>query len=1373
MMKNLILIILTVFIYGSVGYAQKLTDEPKSITETLRFYLIDDEEGLSNNTVNSIAQDSLGFIWIGTIDGLNRYDGNTFVKYQPVPGIPSLLNNYVQHVMVDKQGKIWISSNGGLNSFDVENESFSSFTTENGLLLNNVNSSIPGPGCTKIIGIYRGGIQLLHPDGSLRNLLNNTTPANSLSSNEISSLAMQGDSVVWAGTFNGGLNKIRFKDRKVSRITFRPKQYSPTINHVYTDRKGNVWIGSLAGLHVITTTSDTIFVTSSPRAKTGLSDADVLCMHEDEMGRMWIGTRNGGLNIINTREFLEKKGNVPFYWFLPREDGESVFNRTVSAIMKDKDGNMWLGTSTGINFVNPRGENLILLKRKPMSRETLAHSRVSSLEKENNGKVWIGTDGGGLNLFDPFTGKFQLYKHKPNDPFSLSNDYILSLKKDSHGRLWVGTYRGGINRMDPATGKCRYYLQGSVSQGSDVRSIFEDNQNRIWVGTNQGGLYRYDEQTDTFASIKKTGSLDIRDILQDKSGGLWLATYGNGICYYHPEKDSIRYINDSNTPGFPGNTVFSLTQTGENEIWAGVRYGGLVKLNIDTEQLTVFSEKDGLSNSTVNSLIQEDRENLWLGTMNGISHFHIPTGRVTNLAFPESNNLGELNNNAVTKASNGYLFFGGNKGLAIFHPNKIKEDKPSPPLVLTGLKLFNKKVAVNPHDKKAILKQAPSHQKEIILSYDQSLFSIDFAALTFPFSKKVFYSYMLEGYNDHWIESGNVGTANFSNLPPGTYNLKVRATMTPGSGNESFSNLAITITPPFWKTLPAYILYGLLLALLIYGALKYYSERVKLQNSLVFEKKQRQLEHDINEERLRFFTSFSHELKTPLTLILAPVEDLLLKESKYKKSLGLVQKNARYLLQIINKLLEFRKTEVGLNDLKIAEYRLNALLENWVNNYQHLAQRRKITLTYKAPAEDVVVWLDLEKVQIMVYNLLSNAFKFTPLHGTVEVSLLRLESYVHIQVKDSGTGISPAALPHIFNWYYKAGDSKSKGTGIGLALSKRLAELHQGDIQVESRLNAGTTFTISLPLDQELSNNLQQPTSSNISGTSFEHQVPNLPDFEFFSETEDCEEKIIHTNSEESKEVLLLIDDNPGIIQYLTGLLKNDYHIINAHDGQQGLQKAHKYIPDLIISDISMPGKNGLELCRSLKQHAATTHIPVILLTVNDTLESIKEGFEEGADLYLTKPFNGQLLLTQVKSLLDKRKKLRAYFNASNTENLPMEEEENSSLFLREKGFLEELEKTILSQIDSEETNVEAVAHSIGMSRKSLYRKIKAITGQNINEYIRSVKIKRAAHLISEEGYNISQAAFAVGFSSVKYFRKLFKDQYGKLPSDLTKEKEL
>ncbi|WP_224998638.1 two-component regulator propeller domain-containing protein [Cesiribacter sp. SM1] len=1344
---------------------------PKEIKKGLRFYLIDDEAGLSNNTINSMVQDKQGFIWIGTMDGLNRYDGSSFVKYKMDGRSPSLLYNYIQHLAVDEKGDILISTDGGLNVFDVSKEAFRAYTTENGLLQNYVNTAIPMPDGSIILGIYKGGIQLLQPNGSLKQLNGSVREQKDLSSIEISCMALQGDSILWVGTYNGGLNKFRLKDKKADHITFSYKEAASTINHLYLDQEGNTWVGTMSGLYVITVSADTIFTGASHNRGKGLSDAEVLCLQEDDRGNIWIGTRNGGLNIVNKQEFLTKKGQAQFEWFLPRDDGESVYNRTVSSILKDRNGNMWLGTSTGINFVDPKGEKLMLLRRKPTSSgETLAHNRIGALEHDANGDLWIGTDGGGLNLVEAASGSIRHFQHSPTDPASLSNDYVLALKKDSRGYLWVGTYRGGLSRMDPETGKCRHYLQGPVSSGSDVRTIVEDSRNRLWVGTNRGGLYRYDEHADKFLPIEKTGALDIRDIEEAPNGGLWLATYGDGIGFYLPEADSIRFFNTSNTAGLSSNIVFSLVQTLNGEIWAGTQYGGLIKFNPSTGSVQVYSEQHGLANNTVSSLLLENEQHLWIGTLSGISHLHIPTEKISSLAYPANNSAGELNHNAVSRGAGGYIYFGGNKGISLFHPQEVRAAQPAPPLMLTALKLFNKLVPVNHDDEQAVLRQSLSHQKVVVLPYDQSLISIDFAALQYPFSDNVSYSYTLENYNSHWIEAGNVGTANFSNLPPGRYLFRAKAQHSSDAENASYATLSIIITPPFWKTLPAYVIYTLLLILLFYGAMKYYTERVKLQNSLLLEKKQRQLEHDLNEERSRFFTSFSHELKTPLTLILAPIEDLAAKAKSRedKTSLGLVQKNARYLLQLINKLLDFRKTEVGLNELKLAQYRLKPIVENWFNNYKPLTYKKKINFCYQAPEEEVVAWVDLEKLQIMVYNLLTNAIKFTPKNGTIELKLFADHTHVYIQVQDTGEGISPDALPHIFEWYYRAGDTNKKGTGIGLALSQRLAALHHGNILAESRPKEGSSFTISLPLDHELPPHLQQELEAVLSPQEDTQLIPLLPGEELAGPQEECEEKIIHTG-DGNREVLLLIDDNPGILQYLSGLLKNDYHLITAQDGVQGLEKACQYVPDLIISDICMPGKNGLELCKCLKQNAATTHIPVILLTVNDSDESIKEGFEEGADHYITKPFNGQLLLTRIKSLLSKRRQLREYFQNKTGETVSAEEE-NSPLFRREKQFLEALESTILSQIQADEANVEAIAHSMAMSRTSLYRKIKAVTGQNINEYIRTVKLKRAAQLMNEQGLNVSQAAHEVGFSSMKYFRKLFKDQFGKLPSDLTKE---
>lgn len=1353
-----VVLLLMLLIYSKASFSQALADK-------LRFYLIDTEDGLSNNTINSFAQDSVGFVWIGTTEGLNRYDGRHFTVYRnELNDSSSLSYNYIQQMYASGDGKLWISTDGGLDIYDTHTETYRHYNQEHGLVDNSVNSVIAGPDSTMIIGVYRGGIHLLDANGKFAYLRHESDNPFSLSSDEISCIAMQGDTILWAGTYDGGLNKVRLKDRKVTRIPFgRENTFtSVTVNALYIDFEGNVWVGTKEGMHVITAKGDTLSMSSSSIEEEGLSDDEVLCFQEDGMGNIWIGTRNGGLNIINIQSFLEQPTNTPCQWFLARDDGESVYNRTVSAIMRDRAGDMWIGTSTGVNFVNPRGENIIRITRNPASAQTLMHNRISALEKGDDGKIWVGTDGGGLDLFDPKTGKYQHFYHNNTDTLSLSNDYVLSLKQDSKGRLWAGTYQGGINHMDRANKTFRHYLQGEISNGSDVRCILEDADETIWVGTNRGGLYYYRESTDSFIFVDTLGHIDIRDILQTSDGGLWLATFGSGIYYYHPKNNIIKIYNTSNTPGLPTDIIFCLAQTQPDEIWAGTRYGGLIKLHIASGKISTYTEKDGLSNNTINSIIPDNNNKLWLGTSSGITRFCLSTKKISSMVPFKNLQYDEFNIGAALRTDNGSLYFGSNKGLITFDANKVLTPQPASPIILTGLRVFNKSVTVASDDDKSLLDRALFYKDTLVLNYNHTLFSIDYNALKYPFSEDVSYTYKLENYDNQWIEAGNAGTANFSNIPPGEYVFKVKTNSIFGENGQVSKALTIIITPPFWKTWPAYVIYVFACCAIFYGASKYYAGRIKLKNSLLFEKKQRQLEHTINEERLRFFTSFSHELKTPLTLILAPIEDMLHQPNPHK-GLKMVYKNAQFLLQLINKLLELRKSETGLNQLNIGQYDIHILLSNWTESYQSLANHKKVRLSYQTAEGSTFIWCDEEKMHIVVNNLLSNALKFTQKGGEVSVRLFTNHSHVFIEVKDNGIGISEKVLSNIFHWYFSADQvKKAQGTGIGLALSKKLVELHHGEITVDSQLQKGSSFLVSIPLHKEQSH--ANNTVCDQENIPIPEQSFLLPEGEFAISSEVYDQRVIHTS--ESKEVILLIDDHPDIIQYLKGLLSEDYHIISAEDGQKGLKKACHYIPDLIISDIMMPAKNGIDLCKALKQTVATTHIPVVLLSAKDSVDSYKAGFEEGADAYITKPFNSQLLLIRIRSLLKQREQLRKYFSNQGTSEVS-NKEANSPLFRREKRFLEDLENAIYSKLESNNTNVEEIAQMMGMSRTSLYRKIKSLTGKNINEYIRMVKLNKAVKLMKEDGLPVSQAAFQVGFNNLKYFRKLFKEQFGKLPSEV------
>lgn len=1018
---------------------------------------------------------------------------------------------------------------------------------------------------------------------------------------------------------------------------------------------------------------------------------------------------------------------------------------------------MWLGTSTGVNFVNPRDEPVKLLQNKTADRQTLSHNRIGSLAQASNDNIWIGTDGGGLDLMNPETGTFKHYRHQNDNPNSLSNNYVISVFEDSQKRVWVGTYQGGLNRLDTLTGNTKKYLEDI-----DIRVIFEDQKGQIWVGTNRAGLFIYDERKDTFKQIEKLGDLDIRDIEEGKENHLWLATFGNGILNYDTLTKEVIFFNTNTLKELPTDVFFSILPLSNGDLLLGSRYEGLIRFNPATKSFSTFTEADGLSNNTITSIVQENKNFVWLGTSRGINRFNILNNKTYDLSALNNVQTSEFNVGAVLKTSNGLLYFGGNKGLNIIYPKRLKRDDKDYNLVFQNFLIYNEPVPILPEDKKSVLDASITYEDEINLNHDQSLFTISFTILKYPEAKDINYSYILEGYHDNWIKLKGNGVANFSQTPPDNYTLKVKALM--NSGQEITNQLAINIHPPFWKTLPAYILYILLIIVIVLLGMKYYAERVKLKNSLAFEKKQRQLEHDLNEERIHFFTNFSHELKTPLTLILAPLEDLLqqLKKEKHLKKVRLIKKNAENLNNIISKLLKFRKAETGLSQLVLSTHNLSKLLEQTYLSFQPLAKKKKIQFRLSLPEEDLVASIDVEKFQIIINNLVSNAFKHSEEQDEIHIQLTDLEHSIQLQIQDTGSGIDDKDLPYIFDWYYQAGKSpKMKGTGIGLALTKSFVELHNGSLKVSNNLkSSGVTFTLEIPKQEEL------PTT--LPNTLIPEDDENLWSQSAISDDDAEQTKTLHLDQD--RKLILIVEDNKDIIHYLESILEKEYDLILSFNGKDGIEKAMEYIPDLIISDVMMPQKSGIDLCHHLKNQMSTTHIPIILLTAKTNTESIMTGYEEGADDYITKPFNSEILKTRIQNLLNTREQLKAYFTSQETE---LSELSSSSLKLldKEKQFLSKLKNIILENLKTDTFNVDTIAQNIGMSRSSLYRKITAITGNNINDYIKKVRIEKACHLIKQENMTISQASYEVGFKSMKYFRKIFKEELGVLPSTYKKKK--
>ena len=1347
--------ILLLLIFQSSSLAQNHsslfnTKGPSALT----FYLMDVESGLSHNVVNDIEQDALGFMWIATSEGLNRYDGKNFkviLKNNALPNKgPS--DNFIERIVKNNAGQLLLTGGNGLNIFDPKVNHFYQLHKNNGLIGDNISTVIIGPDNELILGVYDDGLQIIKDNKTLATFRPELGNKKSLSSSEISDLSMQGDSILWVGTFNDGLNKINLRTKEVNRIPF--KRIDENVNCLYTDKEGNLWIGTAKGIQILTLEGKLITVDKTNSSKTGLSDDNILCFEKDKAGNLWIGTRNGGLNILKPESILNAKQAYQIRWFLPETDGSSVFNRTVSALKMAVDGNMWIGTSTGVNFVNPNGEPIKLLTRNLSNTNTLAHNRIASFGKSNTENIWIGTDGGGLDYYNPSKGVVKTFQHR-EDKKSLSNNYVLSLLEDSKKRVWVGTYQGGLNLLNPETGICQYFLQGLQADGNDVRKIVESKDGTIWVGTNRGGLYRFNEKNETFEYIEELGKLDIREILEDTEQNLWLATYGSGIVKFNPKDNEKEIYNNETNRNIPGTVIYSMCWLSENELVAGTRDNGLFRFDTQTKKTDLFTIEDGLNNNTIHSLTPDKNGLIWIGSFNGICYFN-----------PESNHIGNLNTfNNIQKSEfnigagycdqDGQIYMGGNKGLNIFDPQTLHQQSYNYPLVFTDLRVLNKTIIAGDSSQATFLPNDISYLNSLELAYNQSPFSLDFVNLKYPRITNEKYAYKLENFHEQWIETNEVGTANFSNIPSGNYILKVRSLN--NTGNYIENSLKISIKPPFWRTMWAYLLYAIIILALSRMIFRYYNERLKLKNSLLFEKKQRQLESELNEERVRFFTGFSHELKTPLTLIMASVDDLAEdpKDNVQQKSFKMVQRNARYLYHMISKLLEFRKTELDLSQLKPTNYFIVEKLSQWVELYQPLANHNKIKLNTHFPKKDFETAFDLEKMQIVVNNLLSNALKYCIAGQEVNIYLKEEETVFQIIVQDNGPGIELAHQSMVFDWYYQAGSKKSlqKGTGIGLALTKRFVEEHDGSIELVSEKGGGCTFTVSIPKFLATENLVQETENSKA-----DLWLPEI--------TENDETNFENLHQNDGRPLVLLIDDNPQILSYLAGLLKTDFNLIFAENGNIGLEQASKHIPDLIISDVMMPERNGIDLCGVLKSQAATTHIPVILLSAKDSEESITSGLEKGADDYITKPFSRKILLARIHNLLDAKTRLRTYYNKTEEPDDTLTERQKNDI-KREQQFLSGLEKIILEQIANQKADVDTISQLMGMSRTSMFRKLKAITGQNINQYIRTYKLKRAAKLIVDEKLGVAQAAFEVGFNDQKYFRKLFKEQFGVLPSEM------
>ena len=924
--------------------------------------------------------------------------------------------------------------------------------------------------------------------------------------------------------------------------------------------------------------------------------------------------------------------------------------------------------------------------------------------------------------------------------------------QDKQERLWLGTYKNGILLYTPKDGRITR-IGDKGSEFLDICSFSEDINGKIWIGT-QTGIYSYFNNQLSYEKELNAQLPDImvHGIIRDKNGKLWVGTFGKGVCVF--DEDDKKLYNFTTDHSFPSNAVNYMMEDSRKRILVATREGIIIFKDVSQPNVFVsFGAKEGLENTQVRA-IQEDHDGyIWISTNGGISRLDEKNKRFYNYNYHDGIPMGDFMDGSTCITPDGTLFFGSQNGACYFNPRELSSPREVSPVTITQFFIYNKQT-----ESRDTRLPVPISNRIVELPYNQNTFNISFNVLDYTQSSQVEFSYMLEGLENAWYSTQGDNQVTFRNIPHGNYVFKVKTRFRNQEWNENAAQLTVVIAPPLWLTWYAKLGYVILFIFALYALLRFYKRKLDLESSLEVERKQSLNKQELNEERLRFYTNITHELRTPLTLILGPLEDLLSDATlspKHANKISIIHDSATRLLNLINRILEFRKTETQNRKLSVAKGDLGQLVQEVGLRYKELNPNNKVNYHIHIETEDTEIFYDADMITIILDNLMSNAAKYTS-EGDITLSLRSVEEnqikYTEISVSDTGHGIDAEALPHIFDRYYQAKSKyQASGSGIGLALVKGLSELHEGILKVESAVDTETTFTLRLLTENTYPNAIHA-----------QHDMEKKP--------MDAEETTITDTPTENHPIVLVVEDNADIREYIRSSFTDIYEVITAKDGKEGWELAQARIPNIIVSDIMMPVMDGIELCKRIKEDMRTSHIPVILLTAKDSLQDKEEGYASGADSYLTKPFSAKLLHSRINNLLETRKKIASLLALADTQ--PKQESAVSSLNKLDNEFLQKITQIIEENLEMEKMDIAFIADKMCMSHSTLYRKIKGLTDMSANEFIRKVKMRKGVELLMSGQYTISEIAYMIGFSSVAYFRQCFKDEYGMSPSDYVKQKQ-
>ncbi|MBA0883897.1 hybrid sensor histidine kinase/response regulator transcription factor [Flavobacterium undicola] len=1363
----------------------------------LKFENFDTSKGLSSSTCVDIFQDHEGFLWFGTIDGLNKYDGYDFEIYRNILDNPnSISNNRITVITEDKQGRLWIGTSNGLNIFDRNTEKFYkidlykkkkegvNYREEiNGLLYHKNDNTLwvaTKNGVTKLL--------LDNIEDSTYDKINfshysyNSKNPQSIDSNDVTSIIEDRKGNIWIATKANHLHRYNPNTNNFTRfpIDFKGSQY---LNHlpkqVLIDKDGDFWIGNdISHLFLLDINKGTV-KNVSPLNKR----VPIFHLYQDKKGVIWASTDGDGIFLLDKKKgLLQHLQHNPFNPF-------SLSNNQASEVLEDKNGIFWIATyNTGLNKLAISKSSFGHYFYKSESNEGLSAKIAQSVLEDSKKRIWIGTDGGGLNLFDEKNGTFKHYRARQGDPNSLSSDKIVNLVEGDNGVLWVCTWDGGLNKFYPDSGMAKSYQYSktnpfSIGQNT-VWNAKKDSEGRIWLGTSTGGLNLFDPVAEKFYQYKNVPG-DSKSLISnfvfslfiDSKNRLFVGT-SQGLCVTNlnrikgqiPGKINFAEIKIKN---IQGTRVNYITEDYKKNIWVGTDMG-LYELDSRFNLKHFYSSLNGLPNNLVVGIQEDNNRNLWITSKGGLTYFNPKTGIFKNFNTHDGLQGTEFQSKSIGKTHDGRIIVGGINGFNIFNPNAIslKSNVVNP--VITEIRLFNKKVSAGESiNGRVLLDSEVTKVKEIELKYDQGYISFGFVALNYQNPERVKYAYKMEGLDEDFINAGNTRVANYSNLEPGTYTFEVMASIDGQWDQARKTAVKIKVQSPPWKTWWAYTLYLLVFVFILWYSIYFYTKKVREEK-----------EQELDQMKLNFFINVSHEFRTPLTLILNPVDKILSSfndPEEVKKSALIIQRSSRRLLHLVNQLLDLRKMDLGKKPLEISRMNIVKFSKDIFLLFEDLAKAKGIDFVFDAPKKQLYGMFDPDKIEKILTNLLSNALKFTDKGGEVTLSIhevmiekehtyLRffkrktVERDVEIRVADTGIGLKREQLNAVFQRFFHADSSKS-GTGIGLNFIKSLVELHQGEILVESEYQVGSTFIVRLPADLPVEKNQSDLYESGnykidkVSITSAEYEIA--------ISNEDVDDEAV-TTDKSNRPVVLIVEDNKELRNHLKSELSYQFQVKEAANGLLGLKMIKKFYPDIVISDVMMPEMDGFEMCRQAKNDIETSHIPIILLTARSLEEDRIEGYDTGADEYLSKPFNINVLKARIKNLLEARKRAKERFASIGT-ILPSSEITTNSI---DEAFLDKTTKIVMDNISDPDFSLEDIIKSLGIGRSQFYRKISSITGQNPSNFIRTIRLKYASELLLTKKYSVKELTHMCGFNSSAYFTKTFKELFGMTPTQFVEQSQ-